>query len=90
MLIGSVIIYAIGVPWLKVAIDVSWAEAVALGLTPFLLWDTAKLVVARRALPGRLVAGRSAARRPLAAQASSRAACRLRYESRSRRATSGQ
>ena len=51
MLIGSVIIYAIGVPWLKVAIDVSWAEAVALGLTPFLLWDTAKLVVAGALFP---------------------------------------
>jgi biotin transport system substrate-specific component len=51
MLIGSVIIYAIGVPWLKVALDVSWAEAVALGLTPFLLWDAAKLVVAGAIFP---------------------------------------
>ena len=51
MLIGNVIIYAIGVPWLKVAIDVSWAEAVALGLTPFLLWDTVKLVVAGALFP---------------------------------------
>jgi biotin transport system substrate-specific component len=51
MLIGSVIIYAIGVPWLKVVTGMSWAEAVAVGLTPFLLWDTAKLVVAGALFP---------------------------------------
>ena len=51
MLIGTVIIYACGVPWLKVATGMSWAEAVAVGLTPFLLWDTAKLVVAGALFP---------------------------------------
>jgi biotin transport system substrate-specific component len=51
MLIGSVIIYAIGVPWLKVSVGYSWAEAIADGLTPFILWDTAKLVVAGALFP---------------------------------------
>jgi biotin transport system substrate-specific component len=51
MLIGSVIIYAIGVPWLKVALDLSWQDAVAGGLTPFILWDTAKLVIAGAIFP---------------------------------------
>jgi biotin transport system substrate-specific component len=51
MLIGSVIIYAIGVPWLKLSTGMSWADAVAGGLTPFLLWDTAKLVVAGALFP---------------------------------------
>jgi biotin transport system substrate-specific component len=51
MLIGTVVIYAFGVPWLKVSTGMSWAEAVAVGLTPFLLWDTAKLVVAGALFP---------------------------------------
>ena len=51
MVIGSVIIYAIGVPWLKLSVGYSWAEAIADGLTPFILWDTAKLVVAGALFP---------------------------------------
>ncbi len=51
MLIGTVIIYAIGVPWLKVSVGYSWAESIADGLTPFILWDAAKLVVAGALFP---------------------------------------
>ena len=51
MLIGSVLIYAIGVPWLKFSIGMSWSEAIAAGLTPFLLWDLAKLVIAAVLFP---------------------------------------
>ena len=51
MLIGSVVVYVIGVPWLKFAANLSWADAVAGGLTPFLVWDTAKLVVAGSLFP---------------------------------------
>ena len=51
MLIGSVIIYAIGLPWLKLSVGYSWAEAIADGLTPFLVWDTAKLLVAGALFP---------------------------------------
>jgi biotin transport system substrate-specific component len=51
MLIGTSIIYALGVPWLKVATGMSWAEAVAVGLTPFLVWDTAKLAIAAVLFP---------------------------------------
>jgi biotin transport system substrate-specific component len=49
--IGSLIIYAIGVPWLKLVTGVSWAEAVALGMTPFLLWDAAKVLIAAALFP---------------------------------------
>jgi len=51
MLIGSAAIYAIGVPWLKAATGLSWSEAVAVGLTPFLVWDAAKLAIAAAAFP---------------------------------------
>src|SRR5688572_3240883 len=39
MAIGTAIIYAIGVPWLKVAADLPWNVAVAEGMTKFLVWD---------------------------------------------------
>ncbi len=51
MLIGSLIIYAVGLPWLKVAVGLSWEDTIAAGLTPFLLWDAAKLVVAGAIFP---------------------------------------
>ena len=50
-LIGTAAIYAIGVPWLKIVTGMSWSEAVAGGLTPFLLWDTAKLAIAAAVFP---------------------------------------
>jgi biotin transport system substrate-specific component len=51
MLIGSLIIYAFGVPWLKMTLDWSWAEAIAKGMTQFLIWDLAKLAVAAAVFP---------------------------------------
>ena len=46
MLIGSGVIYAVGVPWLKAAVGVTWAQAFSLGLTPFLVGDLLKAAVA--------------------------------------------
>lgn len=51
MAVGTAIIYAIGVPWLKVTLDVPWAVAVAEGMTKFLIWDAAKLAVAAGIFP---------------------------------------
>lgn len=51
MAIGTAIIYAIGVPWLKLAAGLSWPDAVAGGMTKFLLWDAAKLAVAAGIFP---------------------------------------
>lgn len=51
MLVGTAVIYAIGVPWLKFTTGLSWSELVAAGLTPFLVWDTAKLAIAAAAFP---------------------------------------
>jgi biotin transport system substrate-specific component len=51
MAIGTAVIYAIGVPWLKVTLGIPWETAVAEGMTKFLVWDAAKLVVAAGIFP---------------------------------------
>jgi biotin transport system substrate-specific component len=48
-LIGTVIIYAIGVPWL--AVFIGWNKALAGGLWPFLIGDAIKLVLAALVMP---------------------------------------
>jgi biotin transport system substrate-specific component len=52
MLLGSVAIYVIGVPWLAFSAfggDVN--KAIAVGFLPFLLWDAIKLALAAAAFP---------------------------------------
>jgi len=51
MAIGTAIIYAVGVPWLKAATGLSWAEALSVGMTKFLVWDAAKLLIAAGIFP---------------------------------------
>ena len=51
MAIGTAVIYAIGVPWLKVSLDLPWHVAVAEGMTKFLIWDAAKLAIAAGIFP---------------------------------------
>ncbi|HEY7857981.1 MAG TPA: biotin transporter BioY [Candidatus Nanopelagicales bacterium] len=51
MVVGSLVIYAFGVTWLKTSLGVSWSSAIALGLTPFLLGDAVKVAVAAGLFP---------------------------------------
>jgi len=51
MLVGSALIYAIGLPWLMVVTGFPLDEAIAKGLTPFLLGDALKLVLAAALFP---------------------------------------
>ena len=51
MSVGTAVIYAIGVPWLKVATGMSWSDAVAVGMTQFLIWDLAKATIAAAVFP---------------------------------------
>lgn len=51
MVLGNLVIYLVGVPWLAVALDVPLGQAVALGLIPFLLGDALKIVMAAGVLP---------------------------------------
>lgn len=51
MLVGEVAIYLLGVTWLGVSLHVGPREAVALGLTPFMIGDAIKAVLAAVLLP---------------------------------------
>jgi biotin transport system substrate-specific component len=51
MAIGTAIIYALGVPWLKAVTGITWEAAVAGGMTKFLIWDAAKLAIAAGIFP---------------------------------------
>ena len=51
MVIGEIVIYMVGVPWLAVAAHFSPATAVDKGLLPFLLGDAIKLAVAASLFP---------------------------------------
>jgi len=46
MLIGSLIVYAAGVPWLKVVTSMTFQKALAVGMVPFLIGDALKIVAA--------------------------------------------
>ena len=50
-ILGNVVIYAIGVPWLKFALSASWASAIDWGLTPFLGGDALKIALAAGLFP---------------------------------------
>lgn len=51
MILGSVVIYAIGVPWLAHELGMSGSAAVKAGARPFLVLDAAKALVAAGLLP---------------------------------------
>ncbi|QIQ04814.1 biotin transporter BioY [Streptomyces liangshanensis] len=51
MVLGSAIIYAVGVPYLAVSAGMSLSAAVSVGLVPFLLGDALKAALAMGALP---------------------------------------
>jgi biotin transport system substrate-specific component len=51
MLIGSAIIYAIGLPWLAATRHLTPSQTIEAGLTPFILWDAVKLTLAAGIFP---------------------------------------
>jgi biotin transport system substrate-specific component len=51
MVIGNLVIYAIGVSWLKLSLGVDYATAISLGVTPFLIGDAIKIAAAAGLLP---------------------------------------
>ena len=51
MAIGNVVIYVIGVPWLMAVAKFDLPTGIAKGLTPFLLGDALKLILAAIAFP---------------------------------------
>jgi biotin transport system substrate-specific component len=51
MVLGNLCIYAVGVPWLMVALDTGLGRALTLGVVPFLIGDALKVLLAAVALP---------------------------------------
>lgn len=43
---GTMLVYAFGVPWLKLVAGLDWTQALALGMLPFLPGDALKIVAA--------------------------------------------
>jgi biotin transport system substrate-specific component len=52
---GSLVIYGLGVPWLKIVTQMSWSKALLVGMVPFLVGDAVKasaaLILARAVRP---------------------------------------
>lgn len=46
LVVGNILLYVIGVPWLKFQMNISWPAALAAGLTPFIAGIVIKIVVA--------------------------------------------
>ncbi|MCK5310458.1 MAG: biotin transporter BioY [Desulfobacteraceae bacterium] len=46
MIAGSIIVYAAGVPWLKVVTGMVWSKSLALGMYPFIIGDILKIAAA--------------------------------------------
>ena len=46
MVLGTLIIYGMGVPYLKVVTGMPWSKAVAVGMLPFLIGDGVKIAAA--------------------------------------------
>ena len=46
MLLGTAILYAFGVSWLKIVTGLSWTKTLAVGMLPFLIGDAAKIAAA--------------------------------------------
>ena len=50
--IGSLVIYAFGVPWLAQSLDLDLGTALMVGVVPFLIGDALKALLAAGVLPG--------------------------------------
>jgi biotin transport system substrate-specific component len=46
MVLGTAVLYACGVPWLKAVTGMPWAKALTVGMYPFLLGDALKIAAA--------------------------------------------
>lgn len=51
MFVGEIVLYAVGLPWLHHAYPSTWDTTLTLGLYPFVIGDTVKLLAAAGLLP---------------------------------------
>ena len=52
MIVGNLVIYAIGVSWLMVSLGMDLSQGLEAGMTPFLIGDGLKILLAAGLLPG--------------------------------------
>lgn len=45
-LLGMMVVYACGLPWLKTTLKADWLKTLATGFFPFIIWDTVKALLA--------------------------------------------
>ncbi|MCL2865891.1 MAG: biotin transporter BioY [Lachnospiraceae bacterium] len=46
LIVGNILLYSIGVPWLRIVMHFNWAEAFAVGFVPFIAGIVIKIAVA--------------------------------------------
>ena len=51
LLLGDAIIFAFGMVWLHLSLDLSWAKTIAAGFTPFILGEALKIAITATSLP---------------------------------------
>jgi biotin transport system substrate-specific component len=51
LILGSVIIFAFGLTWLRFSLDMSWSQTIAVGLTPFIFGEALKIAITATSLP---------------------------------------
>jgi biotin transport system substrate-specific component len=49
--LGSVIVFAFGLIWLKTSLDLSWSATISAGLTPFIFGELLKIAITATSLP---------------------------------------
>jgi biotin transport system substrate-specific component len=51
-LAGSVVVFLVGLPWLKLSLGLTWPQTIAAGFTPFIVGGIIKAVIAAAVLRG--------------------------------------
>jgi biotin transport system substrate-specific component len=51
LLLGDAVIFALGLTWLHLSLDLSWSATIAAGFTPFILGEALKIAITATSLP---------------------------------------
>jgi len=51
LLLGDVVIFAFGLTWLHASLDMTWAQTIKAGFTPFILGEALKIAITATSLP---------------------------------------
>jgi biotin transport system substrate-specific component len=51
LILGSAIVFAFGLTWLHSSLDLTWAQTISAGLTPFIFGEAIKIAITATSLP---------------------------------------